>query len=349
MVNTDEKYIHRCIELAKLGAGNVAPNPMVGAVVVHNDQIIGEGYHKKHGEAHAEVNAINSVKNKNLLKESTIYVSLEPCAHYGKTPPCAELIIKTGIPKVVIGSIDPFAQVAGKGIEMLKTAGIDVRVNVLQEACYDLNKTFFTFHQKKRPYIYLKWAQTIDGYIDLDRSKPELGQPTWISNERARILVHKQRSEVDAILIGTNTAFKDNPSLTVRDWVGKQPLRMVIDRNNRLPNNLKIKDGSCHTIIFTEQILENSAENMYVLLDFNQDIIPQMLQWMYTKGIQSIVIEGGNLLLNSFIEANLWDEAHVYIGNNWFGSGVEAPHLKAKPRYSELIEDTLLKIFHSTH
>ncbi|MFV0366248.1 MAG: bifunctional diaminohydroxyphosphoribosylaminopyrimidine deaminase/5-amino-6-(5-phosphoribosylamino)uracil reductase RibD [Mangrovibacterium sp.] len=345
MVNTDEKYIHRCIELAKLGAGSVAPNPMVGAVVVRDNQIIGEGYHRVYGEPHAEVNAITSVKNKEWLKESTIYVSLEPCAHYGKTPPCAELIIASGIPRVVVGSGDPFAEVAGKGIEMLRAKGIEVKVGVLKEDCNELNKTFFTYHQKKRPFIYLKWAQTIDGYIDLDRSKPELGQPTWISNEYARILVHKQRTEVDALLIGTNTAFKDNPSLTVRDWEGKQPLRMVIDRNNRLPEHLHLKDGECQTIIFTAENVPDSSLIKYVQLDFNSDIIPQLMAWMYENKVQSVVVEGGNLLLHSFIAANLWDEAHVYIGNTWFGSGVKAPDFNAFPQYTAQIQDTSLKVF----
>ncbi|MFV0521366.1 MAG: bifunctional diaminohydroxyphosphoribosylaminopyrimidine deaminase/5-amino-6-(5-phosphoribosylamino)uracil reductase RibD [Mangrovibacterium sp.] len=344
-MNTDEKYIYRCIELAKLGVGNVAPNPMVGAVVVHDNCIIGEGYHKQYGESHAEVNAIASVKNKDLLREATIYVSLEPCAHYGKTPPCAELIIKSGIPRVVIGSIDPFAQVAGKGIEMLRKQHIDVVVGVLKEDCDRLNKTFFTYHRKKRPYVYLKWAQTIDSYIDIDRSKPELGQPTWISNEYARIAVHKQRTEVDAILIGTNTAFKDNPSLTVRDWAGKQPLRMVVDRNNRLSPNLNIKDNACNTVVFTELDVESTTYINYVQLNFNDNIIPQMLDWMYENNIQSVVVEGGKLLLNSFIESKLWDEAHVYIGNTWFGAGVKAPQLNAVLKHTELIQDTLLKIF----
>ncbi|MFV0553992.1 MAG: bifunctional diaminohydroxyphosphoribosylaminopyrimidine deaminase/5-amino-6-(5-phosphoribosylamino)uracil reductase RibD [Mangrovibacterium sp.] len=343
----NEKYIKRCIELAKLGAGSVAPNPMVGAVVVHHDRIIGEGYHRKYGEAHAEVNAIAAVKDKNLLKESTIYVSLEPCAHYGKTPPCAELIIRNGIPRVVVGSIDPFAAVAGKGIEMLRAEGIEVEVGVLKAECDALNKTFFTYHQKKRPYIILKWAQTLDGYIDADRTHAELGQPTWISNELARVHVHKQRTEVDAILIGTNTAVKDNPSLTVRDWSGKQPLRLVIDRHNRIPETHHIKDGSCETVVFSSAKCEvRSAESSAAqALNFNQPIVPQILDWLYQHKIQSLVVEGGNQLLKSFIDANLWDEAHVYIGNSWFGGGVKAPEFNHLPTQTEIIDDTILKVF----
>lgn len=345
LVITDEKYMRRCLELAKLGAGSVNPNPMVGAVVVHQGQIIGEGYHRNYGEAHAEVHAIASVKNKDLLRESTLYVSLEPCAHYGKTPPCADLIIQNKITQVVIGSIDPFAKVAGRGVEMLKAQQIDVCIGLLKEACDDLNKAFFTYHQKKRPHICMKWAQTIDGYIDADRSTAELGCPTWISNECARMLVHKQRTEVDAILIGTNTAQKDNPSLTVRDWSGKQPLRLVIDRNNRLPSNLHLKDGSCDTIIFTALKQADSAKVKYVSLDFTQDIIPQMLDWMYANQLLSVVVEGGSQLLNSFIEKGIWDEAQVYIGNVWFGAGIAAPRLKAAPCYTQWIEDTQLKLF----
>ncbi|MFV0289304.1 MAG: bifunctional diaminohydroxyphosphoribosylaminopyrimidine deaminase/5-amino-6-(5-phosphoribosylamino)uracil reductase RibD [Mangrovibacterium sp.] len=344
-MSTNEKYMRRCVELAQLGAGNVSPNPMVGAVIVFNDQIIGEGYHRKYGESHAEVHAINAVQNKESLKHSTIFVSLEPCAHYGKTPPCAELIIKSEIPRVVIGSIDPFAKVAGKGIEMLRAHGVDVIVGVEKDLCDELNRSFFTFHRLKRPHIILKWAQTLDGFIDRDRSNPELGLPTWISNEHSRTLVHKQRTEVDAILIGTNTAFKDNPSLTVRDWSGKQPLRLVIDKNNRLPENLNIKSGDAQTIIFTNVQANDSELVQYVRLNFNQNIIPQMLQWMFQHDIQSVVVEGGNVLLSSFIAANQWDEAHVYIGNNWFGAGVKAPQITQHSALTETIDDTLLKVF----
>ena len=220
----------RCIELARLGKGEVAPNPMVGAVIVCDDEIIGEGFHRQCGGPHAEVNAVNSVVNKELLKRSTMYVSLEPCAHFGKTPPCSDLIIDQEIPNVVVGSVDPFAEVAGKGIDKMRKAGVHVEVGVLEKECLELNCRFFTFHQKKRPYVVLKWAQTLDGFIDIDRSHPEFGQPTWISNELSRRAVHRQRTEESAILIGSNTAWKDNPSLTVREWFGNQPVRLVIDR-----------------------------------------------------------------------------------------------------------------------
>lgn len=337
--------MNRCIELARLGLGDVAPNPMVGAVVVHEGKIIGEGFHRECGGPHAEVHAINSVKNKELLKESTIYVSLEPCAHFGRTPPCSDLIISQKIPHVVVGCIDPFAEVAGKGIEKMKKAGIRVEVGILEKECLELNRRFFTFHQKKRPYIILKWAQTMDGFMDIDRSHPEYGQPTWISNELSRRVVHRQRTEEAAILIGTQTAFKDNPSLTVREWTGKQPVRIAIDKNNRLPDNLNLKDGIVPTVIFTEKDVKSKSNLEYVKVDFTKDIIPQILKFLYDCELQSVIVEGGQKLLLSFIEKNYWDEAHVYIGNTWFIKGVEAPGINLLPHKKEFLEDTLLQVF----
>ena len=340
-----EKYMKRCVELAELGRGEVAPNPMVGAVVVHNGRIIGEGYHRQYGGPHAEVHAINSVKDKELLKESTIYVSLEPCAHYGKTPPCSDLIIASGIPHVVVGSVDPFAKVAGKGIEKMVNAGIKVEVGVLNDVCLELNKRFFTFHQKKRPFIYLKWAQTLDGYLDIDRAHPEFGQPTWISNELSRRMVHKQRTEVDAILIGTNTAWKDNPSLTVREWTGRQPVRLVLDRKNRLPADIHLKDHTSRTVVFTGLPVESEENLEYVVLDYTKNIVPQVLKWLYEQNLQSVVVEGGRQLLQAFIDQGMWDEAHVYIGHSWFGSGVAAPKLNVLPVKNQLLHDTQLQVF----
>ncbi|WP_262697252.1 bifunctional diaminohydroxyphosphoribosylaminopyrimidine deaminase/5-amino-6-(5-phosphoribosylamino)uracil reductase RibD [Mangrovibacterium diazotrophicum] len=340
-----EKYMRRCVELALLGKGEVAPNPMVGAVVVHAGKIIGEGYHRQYGGPHAEVHAIAAVKDKELLKESTIYVSLEPCAHYGKTPPCSDLIIASGIPHVVVGSVDPFAKVAGKGIEKMLKAGIKVEVGVLNEACLELNRRFFTFHQQKRPFIFLKWAQTLDGFLDIDRSHPEFGQPTWISNELSRRMVHKQRTEVDSILIGTNTAWKDNPSLTVREWVGRQPVRLVLDRKNHLPADLHLKDHSVRTVVFTQEAAVSSEKLEYVQIDFRKNIVPQILGWLYEQNLQSVVVEGGRQLLQAFIDQEMWDEAHVYIGHTWFGSGVPAPKLNALPTKHELLHDTQLQVF----
>ena len=244
-----EKFMQRCIDLARLGAGNTAPNPMVGSVIVYDGKIIGEGYHRRNGEAHAEVNAINSVNDKSLLRHASLYVNLEPCAHYGKTPPCANLIASIGIPNVIIGSVDSAAHVSGKGIQILKDAGCEVTTGVLESESRELNKRFFTFHEKKRPYIILKWAQTKDGFIDILRNNNCSVEPTWITNEYAKTLVHKWRSEEQAILIGTNTALADNPSLTTRLWKGKNPIRIVFDRNLRLPQGLRVFDDKAKTII----------------------------------------------------------------------------------------------------
>ncbi|WP_430971752.1 bifunctional diaminohydroxyphosphoribosylaminopyrimidine deaminase/5-amino-6-(5-phosphoribosylamino)uracil reductase RibD [Sunxiuqinia rutila] len=344
-MNTAEKYMNRCLELARLGAGNVAPNPMVGCVIVHEGKIIGEGFHQQCGEAHAEVNAIRSVKNKDLLSSSTLYVSLEPCAHFGKTPPCSDLIIEHRIPKVIIGSIDSFAKVAGKGIEKMRKAGIEVTVGVLEKDCLWLNRRFFTFHQKKRPYLILKWAQTMDGFLDIDRSQITYGKPTWISNELSRRQVHKQRTEEAAILIGTNTALKDNPSLTVREWDGNQPLRLLLDRTNHLSEKLNLKNGSCPTVVFTQEAVESKPNLEYVQIDFQTKVIPQVLAYLYDRDIQSVVVEGGQHLLQSFIDQNLWDEAYVYYGNTFFVKGVPAPRLPVAPSQSENMHDTLLKFF----
>jgi len=344
--NTDEKYMSRCLELAQHGMGTVAPNPMVGAVIVCDGKIIGEGFHRQFGKPHAEVNAINSVKDKEQLKQSTIYVSLEPCSHFGKTPPCCDLIIRCGIPRVVVGIIDPFAKVKGRGIAKMKAAGIDVKTGVLEKECEELNCRFIMFQKHHRPYIILKWAQTIDGYIDGIHSEDKLSQsPVCISNSLSHILVHKQRTEESAVLVGTNTALFDNPSLTVRSWSGKQPLRLILDRQNRLPETLNIKDGTGPTIIFTEKELLSKTNLIYARLNFKENIIPQINAYLYENQIQSVVIEGGRQLLQSYIDQGIWDEAHVYIGNKWLGGGVCAPKLSALPVKSERLDDDTLLIF----
>jgi diaminohydroxyphosphoribosylaminopyrimidine deaminase/5-amino-6-(5-phosphoribosylamino)uracil reductase len=343
-MSAEEIFMRRSLELARLGMGDVAPNPMVGCVIVHEGRIIGEGYHEKYGQAHAEVNAIRSVKNPELLRESTLYVTLEPCAHFGKTPPCSDLIIEKQIPHVVVGTIDPFARVAGKGIEKMQKAGIRVEVGMLGEECREINRRFFTFHEKHRPYIILKWAQTLDGFIDIDRTRETYGEPTWITNELARRLVHKQRSEEAAILIGTNTAQKDNPSLTVREWTGNQPIRLVIDRELRLPANLHLFDGQAPTWVFTDG-QKPSGENLeFITIDFGGDILGQMLEILYRRDIQSVIVEGGNELLSSFISRGLWDEAHVYSGNQFFGSGVEAPKISGEVIGTEKLHDCRLHV-----
>jgi len=348
-MTTSEKYMARCIELAKMGAGNVSPNPMVGCVIVLEDKIIGEGYHQKYGEAHAEVNAINSVANPADLKNSTIYVSLEPCAHYGLTPPCSDLIVAKQIPRVVIGSVDPFAKVAGKGIQRLIKAGIDVKVGILEKECNELNKRFFTFHEKKRPFIILKWAQTLDGFIDIDRSSENFGEPTWITGNEALIRVHKMRAEEDAILVGTNTAEKDNPWLTVRHCEGKNPLRVVIDKNLRLVKTLHLFDNSTPTVVFNSEKDETEENTKFVKINFEKNILPQLIKSLHSMNCLSLIIEGGKQVLESFISKNLWDEAHVYTGNKKFITGISAPQLSGKPILTEKIENDTLAVFKNSN
>jgi len=341
-MSTHEKFMQRCLDLALLGMGDVAPNPMVGCVIVHEGKIIGEGYHQKIGEPHAEVHAIRSVLNPEFLAQSTLYVSLEPCTHFGKTPPCSDLIIENRIPHVVIGTIDPFVKVAGKGIERMQAAGIHVETGILEKECRELNRRFFTFHEKMRPYILLKWAQTLDGFIDTDRTETQ--HPTWITNDLAKRLVHKQRSEESAILIGTNTAEYDNPALTVREWTGNQPIRMVIDRSGRLDSGLHIFDNKAETWIFTGIEKQDTGTLKYIRLDFDRDILPQLLSELYKRGILSVVVEGGSILLNSFLQDGFWDEAFVYTGNQFFGRGVEAPHITGDTIGFEILDDCKLHV-----
>jgi len=344
-METDEIYMSRCVELALLGAGNVAPNPMVGSVIVHNGRIIGEGYHQEYGQAHAEVNAVNSVTDRELLKSSVMYVSLEPCAHHGRTPPCADLIVREQIPKVVIGTADPFAEVAGKGIERLQNAGVEVKVGVHEKECRELNRRFFTFHTHKRPYIILKWAQTADGFIDTDRLLSDFGQPTWITGDTALRLVHKIRSEENAIMVGTFTAEKDNPHLTVRHWPGDNPLRILIDKNLRLPHNLNLFDGIVPTLVFNSVSDEKTGLISYVKIDFQENIVPQMLEELYTRKILSLIVEGGKQLIESFTGSGLWDEMHVYTGSRFFAGGVRAPLTAGELKAEEWLDTDNLKIF----
>jgi diaminohydroxyphosphoribosylaminopyrimidine deaminase / 5-amino-6-(5-phosphoribosylamino)uracil reductase len=307
-METNELYMLRCLELAKLGAGNVAPNPMVGSVLVYEDRIIGEGYHKQYGEAHAEVNCLASVKpeDEHLISKSTLYVSLEPCAHYGKTPPCADLIISKSIPKVVVGCRDPFEEVNGKGIEKLQRAGIEVVANVLVNECKELNRRFFTFHTKQRPYIILKWAQSKNYRIaNADFSR------VLISNEISNRLVHRWRTEEAAIMVGTNTALQDDPALNNRNWIGRNPVRLVVDMNLRLPHTLKIFDRTQPTIIFNAAKNEKHENLQYVKLDNEQSLVTQLMRYCYDLKLQSILVEGGNKLAQSFINENYWDEARV--------------------------------------
>jgi len=323
----EERYIARCIQLAKQGKCGASPNPMVGAVIVCDGKIIGEGYHHKCGEAHAEVNAINSVKDESKLKQSTIYVSLEPCSHYGKTPPCADLIIEKGIPKVVIGCIDPFAKVAGRGVKKLQDAGIEITVGVLEQECRELNKQFITFHSQKRPYIFLKWAESADGFIDITRTG---GHPVVLSNPLTSMLVHKRRAEVDAIIVGTRTALLDNPVLNVRNWYGKNPLRVVIDRTLKIPESFHLLNDSIKTWVITEKEHDDNNQTNYKILKFTEKLLPQLLTELHKNNIQSILVEGGSKLLQSFINKNLWDEAFVEKTSINLNNGVKAPFINEK-------------------
>lgn len=337
--------MNRCMELARQGAGNVSPNPMVGAIIVHNNKIIGEGYHQNYGGPHAEVHAINSVSDPHLLKESTIYVTLEPCAHFGLTPPCADLIVEKQLKKAVIGTIDPFAKVAGKGIEKLKKAGIEVVTGVLENECRELNKRFFTFHKKKRPYIILKWAQTLDGFIDVERKEIDFGEPTWITGEKALRRVHEIRAVEDAILIGTNTALKDNPSLTVRHCEGRNPIRLVLDNKLRLPKNLNLFDNKVKTIVFNSIQNKEIGNTVFVKIDFRKNLLDQILKEIYHFNFLSVIIEGGKQLLETFIQANTWDETHLFVGNKNFYSGIRAPEFKGNIFSVEQLESDQLIIF----
>lgn len=327
----EEKYIKRCIQLAKNGLCNVAPNPMVGAVIVCDGRIIGEGYHIRYGEAHAEVNAIRSVKDTSLLKRSTIYVSLEPCSHYGKTPPCADLIIEKQIPRIVIGCQDPFSEVSGRGIKKLREAGREVIVGVLEQECKQLIRRFITFNTLHRPYITLKWAESVDHFIDRERTD---GIPVALSSHLSTMLVHKKRAENNAIMVGRRTAMLDDPSLTVRNWYGENPVRIVLDRTLSLPTSLHIFDRSVATLIFTEKEHPSLHNLTYIKIDFTQDILPQMMRILFQHKIQSLLVEGGRQLLQTFINSHLWDEIFVEQCPHILYSGVKAPEISNNFSYS---------------
>lgn len=354
----DEIYMHRCLQLAQLGGGNVAPNPMVGAVLLYNDRIIGEGYHQQYGKAHAEPNCIASVKYEDqyLIEQSTLYVSLEPCAHFGKTPPCADLIIEKKIPKVVIGCRDPFVRVNGKGIEKLKAAGVEVELGILEKECKELNKRFFTFHTQHRPYIILKWAQTFD-----DKIANEDYTRIQISNEPTNRIVHKWRSEEMAIAVGTNTAWFDDPELTTRLSPGKNPIRLVVDMALRLPKSLKLFNSKTPTIIFntkehTSPLEKISIEELkqigtgYYQVTEDVSLVHQMMNALYSMNIQSVLIEGGSYLLQSFIDEDMWDEARVITNEQLsLGAGLPAPVLKNESlQNSEQIFSDVIRIYKKT-
>lgn len=324
------QYMERCIQIAKNGLGQTRPNPMVGSVIVCEGKIIGEGFTSSYGGAHAEVNAIKSVKNQELLKKSTIYVTLEPCAHYGKTPPCALLIINKEIPNVVIGTMDPFSKVAGKGIAILENAGCNVTVGVLEEACKEHHKRFLIFHGEKRPFIMLKWAQTNDGFIDVLRKETALknAKPNWITNSYSRQFVHKLRTEEQGIFVGTNTVINDNPALNVRNWTGENPVRIILDKSLRIPLDYCVLDDKVKTIVFTECTRNDTKNTSYKKINFSNNLLLTICEVLYQENIQSVLVEGGKQLLQSFIDANIWDEALIFVGDVNFGNGLKAPAIQ---------------------
>ena len=329
--------MERCIELAERGIRNVSPNPMVGSVIVYEGKIIGEGYHENYGKSHAEVNAINNVKDKSLLSKSTLYVNLEPCAHFGKTPPCSNLIIEHKISKVVIGCIDSFSEVAGKGIAKMENAGIEVIVGVLEKESRALNKRFFTFHEKERPYIILKWAESKDGFI----APKNQTAPFWMTSSESKKLVHQWRAEEDAILVGRVTVEKDNPSLTVREVKGNSPIRIVIDKELKLSSALNLFDCSAKTIIFNAKKTEVIDSNYFIKTDF-KDLLNNILEELYKQHIQSVIVEGGTKTLQSFIDENMWDEARIFTANKTLTDGIKAPTVNGKIISEEKIgEDKL--------
>ena len=335
----EELLIQRTFDLAQLGVGSVSPNPRVGCVLVKDGEVIGEGWHKNYGGAHAEVNAVASVVERNQLAGSIAYVSLEPCSHFGKTPPCSDLLIQHGVKKVVISNLDTNPLVAGEGIKKLKEAGVEVITGVLEKEGRELNKRFFTYHEKQRPYIILKWAQTSDGFIAHSNYESR-----WISSELSRQFVHKWRSEEDAVLVGTKTAAHDNPNLTVRDWSGRNPVRLVIDRFLRLSDKLNLFDKTAPTVCFNLLKHEEHANLKLVRLD-EQHFIPQLLAWLHKEKIQSLIIEGGSQTLSFFIKSDLWDEARVFSSPRSFHKGIKCPALQGDLILREPISTDLLQIY----
>tara|TARA_B100000787_G_scaffold64358_1_gene47277 strand:- start:21867 stop:22901 length:1035 start_codon:yes stop_codon:yes gene_type:complete len=338
-----EQYIKRCLEISKFGIGTTRPNPFVGAVLVVDNKIIGEGFTSPYGGSHAEVNAICAVKDQSLLKKATIYVTLEPCSHQGKTPPCADLIIKSGIKKVVIGCEDSNALVAGKGIKRLQNSGCEVVVGVLEKECREHHKRFFTFHTKMRPYIILKWAQTSDGFV---APKTRMIQaPVWITNEYSRQLVHKWRSEEHGILVGTTTVLDDNPGLNIRQWKGENPIRIVIDKELKIPNNLKVYDGTVKTIFINENTTLTKGNIFFEKINFSKPIALQICKLLFKHKIQSLIIEGGTATIQTFINENFWDEARVFVSKVNFNEGVKSPKFDHIHHKEENIKEDLLKMY----
>ncbi|MFB9861863.1 bifunctional diaminohydroxyphosphoribosylaminopyrimidine deaminase/5-amino-6-(5-phosphoribosylamino)uracil reductase RibD [Rufibacter immobilis] len=325
-MNTEQKHMRRALDLAALGTGGARPNPIVGCVVVHEGKIIGEGWHQQYGGPHAEVNAINSVQNKSLLPESQVYVTLEPCSHYGKTPPCADFLLQHGVRDVVICNTDPNPLVAGKGIQKLIDAGCKVHIGVLEQEGLERNRRFFTFQTKKRPYLVLKWAQSADGFIALPNC-----QPCQISGPLAKQLVHKWRTEEQAILVGTRTALFDNPQLNVRHWPGPAPLRIAIDKQLQIPASHHLLDDGHPTLVYTLQEKASTAHTEFISLSPDADFLEQLLTDLYKRNVQSVLVEGGTVLLEALLQTDHWDEIRVFKSPTLLQDGVRAPRLPAFP------------------
>lgn len=341
----DNKFMQRCLELASAGEGLTYPNPLVGSVIVHNGKIIGEGYHIRAGESHAEVIAINSVHDKALLKDSTLYVNLEPCSHFGKTPPCADFIVENKIPRVVIGTIDTNDRVSGQGVKKLKDSGCEVRTGFLEPECRRLNKRFFSFHEKKRPYIILKWAQSADGFIDIKRSPGHVQRPNWITGKPERILVHKWRAAEQSILVGAGTVRADAPRLDVREWSGSNPIKLILSSSGDITNATTVYNTESKVIIFTHKpdTVIHGAEA--VILNRDQPSSVQISDYLHSAGIQSLFIEGGADVLNHFIKTDMWDEARIFTGPEYFNDGVMAPHLNGRLFSRTLFSHSTLEIY----
>ncbi len=337
--------MNRCLELAARGAGYVAPNPMVGALVVNDNKIIGEGYHEKYGGPHAEVNAINAVSDPSLLPDSSLFVNLEPCSHHGKTPPCVDIILARGIKKIFIGAADSNKLVAGKGVSTLRENGCQVSLGILEQECRKLNRFYYTYHELKRPYVILKWAQTVDGYVDRLRTSKDEQEITWITDQVSRTLVHKWRSEVQAIMAGTGTLVSDNPRLTVRDWPGRNPLRIVPDRKSSLPSSLHVFNGETETIVFTSKAGRAKKNLEFIQLSSETAELQEILAHLYERGIQSLFVEGGPGLQKEFISKGLWDEARIFTSMVSFGSGVRAPQLSHRHVDTIILSNSKLDVF----
>jgi diaminohydroxyphosphoribosylaminopyrimidine deaminase/5-amino-6-(5-phosphoribosylamino)uracil reductase len=341
----DIKFMRRCLELASGAEGLTYPNPMVGSVIVYDGKILGEGYHIRSGESHAEVIAIDSVSDKTKLKLSTLYVNLEPCSHFGKTPPCADYIISNQIPRIVIGATDTSEKVSGKGIKKLLDAGCEVKTGVIEEECRWLNRRFFTFHERKRPYITLKWAQSADGYLDILRSEGHKPEPTWITGKPERILVHKWRATEQAILVGAGTLRADKPRLNVREWKGNDPIKLVLSSSGSVNLGSFLNNSNARIVVFTHNVSADIPDKMKVVLNENESSSVQIARYLYSSGIQSLFIEGGAEVLNHFISTGLWDEARIFRGEDYFRDGVKAPIINGILSSRKVFSGSSLEIY----